>query len=182
MISLWSKLGAVRRARRAAFIFATLCVFAGASSARAADEGTKVGYVDVTRAASRSISISSKVAKAEEQLRVKQEELEIQLRVLKNETESFSARRSVMTEESARAEEKRLEAERDEIDLLRLEIEKLLRRTETEIMGPAVDRIIRTIQEVAKENGFDIILRNDVVLFGNEALDITPLVIEQLDK
>lgn len=182
MIFSRSKLGNVRQGGRAAFVVMAMFFMASAISSSAAGENTKVGYVDVTRAASRSVSISSQVGKAEDQLKVKQEDLEIRLRELKREAESFGARRSVMTEESIRAEEKRLEEGRDAIDLLRLDIEKQLRRTETEIMGPAVDRIIRTIQEVAKENGFDLILRNDVVLFGNEALDITPLVIEKLDE
>lgn len=142
----------------------------------------RIGYVDVARAAARSKSITRSVEQAESQLKEQQDELETHLRDLRSAQDDLRARRSVLTEAAVAAEEERIRGLREKVDLLRLQIDQGLRRTESEVMGPAVDRILATVNSVAREQGFDLVLRSDVVIYGVETLDITPLVIEALDR
>lgn len=152
------------------------------SSPAWAQSGLKIGYVDVSRAASQSKSISQAIRTAETELKNKQEVIELMSRDFQAARRELAAKASVMVPEKIETEEARLQGMRDEIDKVRLEIDQHLRRTETRIMGPAVDRILKTIREVAKDQGFDLVLREDVVLFAVQTLDITPLVVEALDS
>lgn len=147
-----------------------------------AQGGLRIGYVDVSRAAARSRSIAATVKSAEDQLKVQQEQLELKVREYRRAQEELQARRSVLSEDVFKQEEKKVEQMRDQIELLRLDIDKRLRKTESEIMGPAVDRILKAVNDVAKAQGFDLVLRSDVVIYGAETLDITPLVIQELDR
>jgi outer membrane protein len=159
-----------------------LMIVAAAPSEADAAESLRIGYVDVSRAAARSRSIAATVRAAEDQLKVKQEELELQVRDYRRAQEDLIGRRSVLSEDVIRAEERKVEQMRDQIELLRLDIDKRLRKTESEVMGPAVDRILKAVNDVARAQGFHLILRSDVVIYGVDTLDITPLVIQELDR
>lgn len=172
------RIAAPLRLRPIALILAILLL--ASFSAHAAE--VRIGYVDVSRAAARSKSITSSVQEAENKLKAKQDELESALRDFKSAQDDLQARRSVLTDDAVEAEEDRIQELREKADLLRLQIDQGLRRTETEVMAPAVDRILATVDEVARAQGFDLILRSDVVIYGVQTLDITPLVIEALDR
>ncbi len=144
--------------------------------------GLKIGYVDVDQVASRSRSIQDRVKTAEDPLKVKQDEMEILIRDYRKAQDDLKARRSVLSDDEARSQETKIAAMRDKLDAMKLEIDKQLRKAETEIMGPAVDRILETVRKVGKAQGYDLILRREVVLYGADALDITPQVIQQLDQ
>lgn len=157
------------------------CLLLPASAVRA-QGAPRIGYVDVSRAAARSKSIAATVRTAEDQLRLKQEELELKVREFRRAEEELASRRSVLSADVIRSEEAKVEKLRDAIELMRLDIDKRLRKTESEVMGPAVDRILQAVNEVARRQGFDLILRSDVVIYGADALDVTPLVIQELDR
>lgn len=171
-----------RSGRRLPTLLALFVSALAPSSPAWAEGGLKIGYVDVSRAASQSKSISQAIRTAETELKNKQEVIELMTRDFQAVRRELAAKASVMAPEKIETEEARLQGMRDEIDKVRLEIDQHLRRTETRIMGPAVDRILKSIREVAKEQGFDLVLREDVVLFAVQTLDITPLVVEALDS
>lgn len=171
----------ILRAMRATGLLMAAALVLTAAPAFAQD-GPRIGYVDVSRAAARSKTIAATVKKAEDQLKLKQEELELKLREYRQAQQELESRRSVLSEDVIRAEEQKVEGMRDDIELMRLEIDKSLRKTESEVMGPAVDRILQAVNDVARKQGFDLVLRSDVVIYGADTLDITPLVIRELDR
>jgi outer membrane protein len=172
-----------RSAIRIAVLTLMLCVgFGLAAPDAAAQNSVRIGYVDVSRAAARSKTIAATVKAAEDQLKLKQEELELKLREYRQAQQSLDSRRSVLSGDVVNAEERKVEKMRDAIELMRLDIDKSLRKTESEVMGPAVDRILSAVNEVARKQGFDLILRSDVVIYGADSLDVTPLVIRELDS
>lgn len=146
------------------------------------EKNPKIGFVDVKAIATRSNSIQSQVKSAEDKLRLKQEELEIHIRDYRNARRDLDAQKSVLSDDETRKRESKVEELRDKIDVMQLEIDKELRRTETDVMGPAVDRIIEAVQTVGREGGYDIIFTKDIVIYGRESYDLTPLVIDRLDK
>lgn len=147
-----------------------------------AQSGPRIGYVDVSRAAARSKTIAATVRAAEDQLKLKQEELELKMRDYRRAQQELDSRRSVLSEDVIRSEQEKIEKMRDDLELMRLDIDKSLRKTESEVMGPAVDRILQAVNDVARNQGFDLVLRSDVVIYGADTLDITPLVIRELDR
>jgi outer membrane protein len=52
-------------------------------------------------------------------------------------------------------------------------------------MDPVYQKVGKAIEDVAKENGFSLILNNqisglDVILYGDEKLDVSDLVLKKL--
>lgn len=154
----------------------------GPQPAQAGPENLKVGFVDVTLASRRSQSIQKGIKAAERELKLAQEKVELQIKEYRRLGENLLARRSVLSEPEIRSQEEDLEQQREEVDQLSRDLERQLRRTETEVMEPAVDRILETVRAVAKKHDFDLILRSDVVLYAVDGMDVTALVVEELDR
>lgn len=154
----------------------------GPRPAQAGPENLKVGFVDVTLASRRSQSIQKGIKAAERELKLAQEKVELQIKEYRRLGENLLARRSVLSEQEIRSQEEDLEQQREEVDQLSRDLERQLRRTETEVMEPAVDRILETVRAVAKKHDFDLILRSDVVLYAVDGMDVTALVVEELDR
>lgn len=60
-----------------------------------------------------------------------------------------------------------------------------LQRKQVALMEPVYAKVGKAIEDVAKENGFQLILSNqisglDVVLFGDEKLDVSDLVLKKM--
>lgn len=146
-----------------------------------AQSSSKIVFVDIDLAAKRSQSIQKVVKDAENDQKKKQDSMDLQVREYRQMQSDLAARRSVLSESELRKEEKKIESLRDELEIQQREIEKGWRRLENDVYKPAVDRVIEAVNAVAKKRGFDLVLRRDVVLFGVEALDITPLVVQELD-
>ena len=94
---------------------------------------------------------------------------------------------------------KTLEAERDDLPQIVLqervqelqELDKKLRQfqqraqqdiaqKEQELLGPLLQKVEKGIDEVAKENGYGLVLPGNSLLYADEAHDITELVIKKL--
>lgn len=147
----------------------------------AAAEGMKVGFVDVKAVATRSSTVQSAVKGAEDKLRAKQEEMEIHIRDFRSAKNDLETQKSVLSEEESRKKQQKIEDLRDKIDQMQSQIDKELRRTESDVMGPAVDRIIAAVKKIGKEQGYDLILTQDIVIYGSESHDLTPQVVQVLD-
>jgi len=160
----------------------TLIAWQVISSPVRAEGAPKIGYVDVKAVATRSNSIQSGVKSAEGKLKVKQDEIESRVRELRDAKKDLDTQRSVMSEDEVKKQERKVQEMRDKVDGMQLDIDKELRRTESEVMGPAVDRIIEAVKRIGKAQGFDLVLTNDIVIYGAETLDLTPVIIQDLDS
>ncbi len=157
-------------------------IAAGGAGPVAAQRPLKIGYVDVDLARTRSQTIQNAIKAVEDQLKQREGEIETLLREYQRARDQLQTTRTVLSEEQVRAEERKIQAQRDQIENLRLEVERQWRRSATEVIEPAVDRILEAIKRVAKANGYDLVLRSDVVLFGVDGIDLTPLVVQDLDR
>ncbi len=71
---------------------------------------------------------------------------------------------------------------KDELDALETKYKTQMRRMDETILEPLVKKIGYAIEDVAKERGFDLVLRGEAVFYGNPAVDLTDDVIKHLDK
>ena len=49
-------------------------------------------------------------------------------------------------------------------------------------MKPAVNRILQIVDEVARKEGYDLVIPSEMALYRVDKIDITPLVIQTLDR
>jgi outer membrane protein len=60
-----------------------------------------------------------------------------------------------------------------------------LQKRNSTLLGPVQEKVGKSIEDVAKENGYSLVLSNqinyaDVILYGDEKLDISDLVLKKM--
>jgi outer membrane protein len=60
-----------------------------------------------------------------------------------------------------------------------------LQKRNTTLLGPVQEKVGKAIEDVAKENGYSLIMNNqisglDVILYGDEKLDVSDLVLKKM--
>jgi len=142
----------------------------------------KVGCVDLDRVMDEAASIRRMVNSVQENIKTEQETISEKLTRYKVLSETFEQQKSILTEEQRKTR-------RDEIDELKIAIEeqqdrinRMIRRSEREVVEPTLKLVENAISALGKEEGFDLILRADTVLFASERCDITMRVITRIDS
>jgi outer membrane protein len=142
----------------------------------------RVAFVDVDEITRRSLYVRDIVKSLEDQLGSRRDSLEkkqIELRRLLEEIELKKAALSEkqFDEKLIKSRSLRLEIENEQYAL-----QKEMRGAERDKMMPALDFILKTIEELGKEEKFDLILRGEIVLYGSPTVNLTDRVIERIDK
>jgi outer membrane protein len=81
--------------------------------------------------------------------------------------------------------ERELQQLQQNIQKLEQDSQNDLQRKQVQLMEPVYTKVGKAIEDVAKENGFSLVLNNqisglDVVLFGDEKLDVSDLVLKKM--
>lgn len=81
--------------------------------------------------------------------------------------------------------ERELQQAQQNIEKLQQDAEVTIRQKHAQLMEPVYAKVSKAINEIAKENGFSLILATqlgglDVVLYGDEKLDVSDLVLKKL--
>jgi Skp family chaperone for outer membrane proteins len=142
----------------------------------------KIGVVDVEQITRRSSSIRASIQKAEKAIEGQKEAVDSKMKELQRHREALGAQRSVLSEEEILSKEKKIRALKEEIFDLHHEINKHLERIQSEVIDPELKRIMGTVEAIARRERFDLILPSEAVLFHTDRVDISPLVIQELDR
>jgi len=141
----------------------------------------KIGFVDVEIIIEQSRAIrmgmdamdkemagmARKIDAEERSFRQKRYDLDRQERILSNDE------RTKRREELAQIQEK--------IEELKFEFDQQLRIRERQI-EPVLELIMNKVADVAEEQGYDIVLRGEVVIYGKNTVDLTDDVTKELDE
>ena len=142
----------------------------------------KIAVVDMEAITRRSRSVQDAVKKAESQVQQQQDKVDAKMRDLRQMKDNLRARRSVLSETESKKQEDDILKLQDEMDDLQYDVTKQVNAIQKELMDPVVDRIIKTVQEIAKREGYTMVIRAEAVLYNEDNSDISPLVIQALDK
>lgn len=152
---------------------AAIALFAFSTTLTAQDQPTKIVFVD-SQAAIRAHPAGAEIAALEEQARAEIEALEADLQVLID---------------KANSGQELTAAERDQAATLQRTLQDVRARWTArinEVAAPAEEAVTQTIAAIAQENGYTIVLdrrvaaSSSLVVYAQEGLDITQLVIERL--
>ncbi|MCE5231402.1 OmpH family outer membrane protein [bacterium] len=154
------------------------CLFLVAS-ARA--EG-KIGVVDVDQIIARSRTVSEAVKKAEASMKERNDQIQSKISEMQSAQADLERRRSVLSEDQLKSEEAKILKQKEDVEDLQHETNKELARIRQQVMPPEVNRIMEAVREVAKRDGYDLVLPAETVLYSVDRINITPLVIQLLDK
>lgn len=70
----------------------------------------------------------------------------------------------------------------NEIDEMEYKYQRLVRDHERTTIQPLLAQVIRIVGDVGRRDGYDLIVRGEVVLYGRDTVDLTPVIIRELDN
>lgn len=142
----------------------------------------KIGYVNLDRIMLESRAIKNVVGAVQDDMKKEQDSMSEKMTRYKVLSEAYDQQKTILTREQ-------LKTRRQELDELKIAIEdqkdkisRMIRRSERELVEPTIELVDRAIQAVGKKEGYDLILRNDAVLFVSDRCDVTTRVLQMMEE
>ncbi|MFP5518851.1 MAG: OmpH family outer membrane protein [Bdellovibrionia bacterium] len=157
---------------------ATLVLFAGAAQAQ-----NKIALVDMQKAVQATAAGKKAKTELETEFNKKKKELEKKEADLKKMGEDLERKKAVLSEEAFQKKQAEFQDEmlkyREVVGKSQMEIQK----KERDLTAPILEKMRKTIEKVAQEKGYDLVLENSqMVLFAAKTADITDAVIKEFEK
>lgn len=151
-----------------------------AAATTAAPLAVKIGYTNVQYLL--SASPQTKIIKSQLETAGKQYEKAIQdkMKDLEDKFAIYQKNEGTMMESIKADKQNELRSLETSIRTLQESAQGELKQKETELVKPELDKIYEGINTVAKENAYTVILQGDALLYGNETMDVTDLVLKKL--
>lgn len=141
----------------------------------------RVGFVDIELVIENSQALRKALDEIDRSLAGdarKLDELERQFRRDRLELDRQDRVLSPLSREERRAA---LNALQEDIDRRRFAMDQELRSRQRQI-EPVLEMIMEVVAEVAKRDGYDVVLRGEVVIYGQPSADLTDRIINELDS
>ena len=148
-------------------------------------QNTKVGFADVDYIFTQlpdskriDTELKDMQAKLKAQIESKSQEFSKKL-------QDYNANAGSMIDAVRVNTERELQQLQQNLEKLQQDAQTSLQAKQTQLMDPVYKNVGKAIEEVAKENGFTFILNQqigglDVILYGDEKMDVSDLVLKKL--
>lgn len=148
-------------------------------------QNTKVGYADVDYIFSQmpdSKRIDSELKAMQAQLK---SQIETKSQEFTKKLQDYNQNAPNMMDAVRANTERELRQLQENLEKLQQDAQTSLQTKQTQLMEPVYKNVGKAIEDVAKENGFTFILNQqigglDVILYGDEKMDISDLVLKKL--
>jgi outer membrane protein len=141
----------------------------------------RIGFVDMDVVLQESRAVRERIDHIESALDARRREIERKTSEYRRLAEGLERQGSILTDEEKTNRRRRMQQLSSEIEDLRYEANKTLRASERGVIGPVLDAVMATVEEVGRREGFDLIVRGEAVLYGHDMTDLTQRVIDELD-
>jgi len=143
----------------------------------------KIGFVDMQKAIQATAAGKKAKSELEGEFNKKKKELEKKEADLKKMGEDLERKKSVLSEEVLGKKQAEFQEEmmkyRDVVGKSQIEIQK----KERDLTAPILEKMKKTIEKVAKEKGYSMILENSqMVLFATSDADLTDAVVKAYES
>lgn len=166
-------------------ILGLILLMAGAGSTPVAAQGSgpsKIGYVDIEEVTKNANFIKNMLGGIEATAAERQKSLEAKQDEYERIRKEIQAKSAVAGESEQEALRKQARDILNQIDEETYQLNNYLKRVEKEKMDPALDRVLEVVKAIGSEEGFDLILRAETVLYGSGAANITDKVVARLNR
>lgn len=146
---------------------------------------TKVGYADVDYIFSQmpeSKQIDAELKSLQTQLK---NQIDTKYQDFQKKVADYQANLNTMIDAVRVNTERELQQMQQNIEKLQQDAQTNVQTKQTQLMEPVFKKVGKAIEEVAKENGYNFILSQqigglDVILYGDEKMDVSDLVLKKL--
>lgn len=156
-----------------------------AIGSHAQTESAKIGYADVDYIFSQmpeSKQIDSELKSLQTQLK---NQIDSKYQEFQKKLQDYNANLNNMIDAVRANTERELQQMQQNIEKLQQDAQTTVQNKQTQLMEPVFKKVGKAIEDVAKENGFTFILSQqigglDVILYGDEKMDVSDLVLKKL--
>jgi Skp family chaperone for outer membrane proteins len=141
-----------------------------------------VGYVDVDRITRKAKPVNLAMDGIQGELETLQKQVEEKRRQIRDLEADIKRTDGVVSKDEQDKKKKELLRLQNEMDDLRIRGERKAREMDQTVFEPLMKKILFAIQDIAKEQKFDIILRGEAVLYGTSGVDISDEVVSRLNS
>ncbi len=142
----------------------------------------RVGFVDIEIVLGSSQAIRNIMTGVDAELARLSSEIDRKEREVRRLRGSLQQQGSILSEaERQRRQQEALDL-MSEVEEMDLQFRRRVRQAQQSTIDPLLEEVIRIIGEVGRDEGFDLIVRGEMVLYGRSTADLTPVVIQEIDK
>lgn len=146
---------------------------------------TKIGYADVDYIFSQmpeSKQIDSELKSLQTQLK---NQIDTKYQEFQKKFQEYNQNINNMIDAVKANTERELQQMQQNIEKLQQDAQTTVQNKQTQLMEPVFTKVGKAIEDVAKENGYSFILSQqigglDVILYGDEKMDVSDLVLKKL--
>jgi outer membrane protein len=164
-----------------------LVLVAGAFATQAQTQSTapKIGYADVDYIFSQmpdAKRIDTELKSTQTQLK---NQIEAKAKEFQTKLADYQANMNTMLDAVRVNTERELQQLQQNLEKLQQDAQTSIQNKQTQLMEPVYKKVGQAIEDTAKENGFTLILNQqigglDVILYGDESMDVSDLVLKKL--
>lgn len=156
-----------------------------AAHAQTATTTTKIGFADVDYIFSQMPEykqIDAELKSTQTQLK---NQIDVKAQEFQKKLQDYNANINTMLDAVRTNTERELTQLQQNLEKLQQDATTTIQNKQTQLMDPVFEKIGKGIDDVAKENGFTFILRQqiggmDVILYGDEKMDVSDLVLKKM--
>ena len=157
----------------------------GAHLSQAQTASAKIGYADVDYIFSQlpeSKAIEAELKSTQAQLK---NQIDAKYQDFQKKLADYNANLNTMLDAVRQNTERELQQMQQNIEKLQADAQTTIQTKQTQLMDPVYKKVGKGIEDVAKENGFTFVLNQqigglDVILYGDEKMDISDMVLKKL--
>ncbi len=143
--------------------------------------GTRVGFVDIDGVTRRAKFYRDMVAEVEKLVESKSASIQAKVEERSKLSADLKKQRSILSDAEFEKKDKQITDLDREIQDEQKALNKVLEKNDKEKMAPAVDLILKTVKEVAAQEGYDLVVTGELVLYNSAAVDLSEKVLQRLD-
>ena len=163
------------------FVILTMAVLAVLMfSAAAGAQDIKIGFVNVGRLISESPQATSAMEALQEEFAPRQREIIAMQNAFKEKQTQVQRDLEVMGPEERRNSEQQMRKEERDLTRSQQEFTEDINLRRNEALGKLQRELLREVQVFATNEGFDLVVSSDGVLYASPVIDVTEQVLEGL--
>ncbi len=147
-------------------------------AANAAD--VKIGVIDLHEILQQSTEAKAINKKLEDQFKPRQEKIVAKQKDVKAEMDKYSKNSAVMNESQKSAAQEQIVKDRRDLDRMEQDYQQDLGVAQNQAMSEFLAKLKTVITQVAKKDGYDLILQKDGVPYANDSIDVTAQILKAL--
>jgi outer membrane protein len=157
-------------------------LFASAAIAAPATTNLKLGVIDVQQILQKSPQIAAINNQLTKEFKPRQDKIVAAQKDLQAEADKLNKNGSTMSDADRNKLQDQIIADKANVQGMAISFQRDLQQAQNKAMQDFMNQLTGVVNDVAKKNGYDLILQRAGVPYANNNLDITAQVLQELNK